>query len=88
MQDKNLTVCRICGLNHGYAIWGDDGKSPTHDICDCCGTEFGYEDCQLSAIRKNRQKWIEGGAKWYNENQKPENWNLEDSLRNIPEEFK
>ena len=36
--------CRICGYRLGFEPWGDDGKTPTYEICPCCGVEFGNED--------------------------------------------
>ena len=36
--------CRVCGLDQGEPIWGEDGRTPTYGICSCCGVEFGYGD--------------------------------------------
>ena len=33
--------CRICGYRLGFEPWGDDEKTPTYEICPCCGVEFG-----------------------------------------------
>ncbi len=45
MRSPNpLHVCRVCGYDMQYPIWDDDGLGPTHDICACCGCEFGYDD--------------------------------------------
>ena len=68
--------------------WGEDGKNPNHVICSCCGAEFGYEDFTLEGIRDHRNQWLENGAKWFSPKEKPENWLLEDQMKNIPEEFK
>lgn len=46
--DKQIEVnnfCHVCGYPLGdYNPWGDDGKTPTYDICPCCGVEWGNED--------------------------------------------
>ncbi|MDY6484932.1 hypothetical protein [Acinetobacter faecalis] len=54
-----LHTCRICGFyDEEYYPWGEDGESPTYDICDYCGVEFGYEDCNLNSIRSYRKTWM------------------------------
>ena len=47
MIDRLLknNFCPICGYPlDNYNLWGDDGKTPTYDICPCCGVEWGNED--------------------------------------------
>ena len=68
--------------------WGDDGKFPTHDICSCCGTEFGYEDSNLKAIRNHRKKWLSNPGKWFSPDKKPDHWSAEAQLKNIPDKYK
>ena len=80
--------CRVCGLNQGFEPWGEDGETPSFDICDCCGVTFGYQDCKITAIRKHRNQWLENGAKWFSPKEKPENWSLEEQMKYIPEEFR
>ena len=67
--------------------WGEDGETPSWEICPCCGTEFGYEDCTVFAAKKQRAKWMEDGAQWTAHNEKPANWKLEDQIKNIPKDF-
>lgn len=43
--------CRICGYRLGFEPWGDDEKTPTYEICPCCGVEFGNEDCTIKSIK-------------------------------------
>lgn len=81
-------ICRVCGLYYqNFLPWGKDGKTPSHDICDSCGVEFGYEDNNLVAIIRYRQTWLKNGAKWFNKEKKPNNWNPRKQLKNIPKEF-
>jgi hypothetical protein len=77
-------VCRICGLLQNEATWGEDKKTPSFDICNCCGSEFGYEDCQLSAVRSNRERWMQKGCLWNKPKFKPETWSIEEQLAQIP----
>ncbi|HRF96444.1 MAG TPA: hypothetical protein PLZ51_14660 [Aggregatilineales bacterium] len=80
------THCRLCGLDQivpprnerGWASWL---------ICECCGTEAGFDDEEIDIVRKRRRKWLEDGAKWFDPLRKPENWNLEEQLKNIPPEW-
>ncbi|MCH9634062.1 MAG: hypothetical protein S4CHLAM7_08000 [Chlamydiae bacterium] len=85
-KTKNI-FCRICGRLQSDPPWGEDGKTPSYDICDCCGVEFGYQDCIIEGIRKYRKKWIEKGCIWDSPENKPLNWSLEDQLKNISNEF-
>ena len=80
--------CRVCGLFQGLAQYGVNGRNPTHEICLCCGVEFGYEDMTPTSARRYRAEWIENGANWFNPKFKPENWKLEDQLANVAEEFR
>lgn len=48
--------CSICGLPLDFAPWGDDGKTPTYDICPCCGVEWGNEDYTLDSRTEYRNK--------------------------------
>jgi len=46
-----------------------------HNICSCCGTEFGYHDLRLSHAEL-RKAWIARGAPWFSQRMpKPEGWN-------------
>ena len=88
MHNKELQCCRICGLFYpDFFPWGEAGKDPSHDICDCCGIEFGYEDSTVDSCRVNRKAWIEKGADWFNPEYRPKTWDLKTQLKNIPIEF-
>ena len=82
----NMT-CRVCGFHYdGYYPWGEDGRTPTYDICVCCGAEFGFDDdihASGKPIQSYRSKWINDGANFFTPSEQPENWNLEIQLYNI-----
>jgi hypothetical protein len=84
---KELLTCRVCGLIQADYPWGEDGISPTYDICPCCGVEFGYEDSTSASVKKYRQGWLEKGANWFDKKKKPANWRLEEQIINIPKGF-
>ncbi len=85
INDKNR--CRVCGLDQGEPIWGEDGRSPTYIIFSCCGVEFGYEDSTINGIIQYREKWINDGAKWFHEKEKPDDWTVEEQLKAVPKEY-
>lgn len=80
--------CRVCGHDQGEPPWGDDGVSPTHVICDCCGSEAGYEDSNPAAITNARDRWLTAGAPWWKPKAKPLDWDRDAQLRQIPQRFK
>ena len=83
-------ICKVCGFHYeNYYPWGEDGKTPTYDICVCCGVEFGFDDDDMAGmgILAYRLKWINEDANFHVASARPENWILEEQLRNIPEEF-
>lgn len=84
---RNDNHCRVCGYELLEPPWGNDGRSPTWDICPCCGTEFGYEDCTPESARKMRQEWISNGKKWFDETKMPKDWDFDHQRGCIPDEF-
>lgn len=58
----NFTRCRICGSDHGpdFLPWGISGDSPTFEICNECGVEFGYQDTNLEGILAYREQYLNG----------------------------
>lgn len=34
--------CRVCGLNQGFAPWGNDRQTSSFFICPCCRGEVRY----------------------------------------------
>lgn len=87
INEDALFNCRVCGLNQGFEPWENNGERPTHEICNCCGADFGLDDCTAPAVKQYRAKWLSNGAKWFCPNEKPANWSLEEQLKNIPKEF-
>jgi hypothetical protein len=78
--------CHVCGAPLGdFAPWGEDGLSPTHGICDCCGVEYGYEDYILSSLITFKANWLSSGGHWKNPNAKPMGLSLERQLQCVPD---
>lgn len=86
---NNFKICRVCGFEYKeFYPWGEDGRTASFEICDCCGVTFGNEDSQYQSVIKYREKWIKEGANWFEESMMPEKWNLEESLNKIPNKYK
>ena len=82
-----IKLCNVCGWSPEIY----DPDPPLYDVgdfCDCCGCEFGIEDRTLAQVRSVRNHWLKNGAKWFTPEDKPENWNLEEQLAQIPEEWR
>lgn len=79
--------CRICGFHSATPPWGEDGKTPIFDYCPCCGVEHGYQDASPAGAKRFRGSWIESGSKWDDESMMPTNWNLDEQLSCIPDEY-
>jgi hypothetical protein len=86
--DESNLRCRVCGFRLAEPPWGDDGTTPQYDICPCCGSESGYHDCTPKAARSNREKWINGGAKWFHPEMKPRGWILLHQLAWVPSGYR
>ncbi len=56
--------CRVCGFEPIAPPWGEDERTPTFEMCPCCGVEYGYEEATQHAARQWRRRWLESGAKW------------------------
>jgi hypothetical protein len=81
--------CRVCGLEYSAndpeeLPWGADERSPDYSFCNCCGVEFGYQDCLPVAARQFRSQWLERGAPWDDKARMPKDWNLEAQLAAVP----
>ena len=71
-----MYTCPVCGYDKLTEPAGD------YNICNCCGTEFGYEDATASHAEL-RKRWIAGGAKWWDMDlSPPQKWSPEAQLRN------
>ena len=69
--------CPVCGF-------GQMPFSPEdHNICSCCGTEFGYHDLHISHAEL-RRRWQASGTPWFSKRMpQPEGWNAQDQLNKL-----
>jgi hypothetical protein len=67
-------ICPVCG-------YAPEEAYEDHDICVCCGTQFGYHD----SIRRHaeiREDWLSRGAPW-NSRRKAmtEGWDAQEQMK-------
>ena len=84
----NSNFCRVCGFYINDKPWGEDGHTPTYEICPCCGVEFGNEDYSLESIHRYRTEWINNGCQWFDISQRPSDWNKHVQFENIGAQFR
>lgn len=66
----NEHTCPVCGYSDDADFYPRD-----HQICGCCGTEFGYDD-RVFTHRQLRSRWIAAGFPWFDPAEpRPLNWN-------------
>lgn len=86
-MDTNY-VCRVCGFVHDVPIRNDFGEALLYEYCICCGVAWGEEDETLEDIRRYRAEWLARGAEWAWPAVKPDNWEVEQQLTNIPKFYR
>lgn len=82
-----LLVCRVCGRRHESPPWGHDGLTPSHEICPCCGTEFGYDDTTRAGVLRRRAIWRETDYTWWEPIFRPPGWDKAAQLAQIPADY-
>lgn len=83
---KEKYICPVCGYKGlDEPAYDETYLEGSYDICSCCGCEFGFDDFdfKLLTFQTAQNKWLSEGAMWFNKNEKPKNWNLEDQLKNL-----
>ena len=54
-----------------------------HNICECCGVQFGYHDASVS-LAELRERWIEKGMKWHSRRiPRPPGWDAREQLKGL-----
>ncbi|ALG10680.1 DUF2087 domain-containing protein [Kibdelosporangium phytohabitans] len=78
-------TCRVCGFRYDTPTW--DGGSGSHDICLCCGTQFGYQDTVLDGVWSVRAKWAAEGHQWSSPEFRPPDWEPGTQLAQVPDRW-
>jgi hypothetical protein len=97
----SLHVCPACGFAGLQAApWrrksndpNDDRLRTSHEICACCGIEFGRDDWaggdlgkRLESYRRWRERWIKSGMRWFKPEAMPEGWQAQTQLEHFQSE--
>lgn len=70
-------ICPVCG----YDQLEDPPRN--HNICNSCGTQFGYDDSTTSH-EELRRRWVEEGMNWWSiYTDPPRNWDPVTQLMNV-----
>src|SRR6266508_1459623 len=88
MPDPGFS-CPACGYpGLTEAPWRD--RSPSDEICACCGIQFGYDDVvegrpelRPAFYRDWGLKWRLDGMKWWSANPPPDDWDADTQFRSI-----
>lgn len=87
MVDK-INNCRVCGYDFEEPTWGENDNSPNYAlICACCSAHVGVDDETHQEVIDYRRQWHEGGSNWLDRRHKPDDWNLEEQLKGIPDKY-
>ena len=69
---------------HGVPPYEAKYGDPSYDVCSCCGFEFGNDDNpgtgNAVSFHEHLRQWIGDGCKWFREQEKPRDWDLEGQL--------
>ena len=87
-ESDELLICRVCGLRQASPPWGQDGNSPTYEFCPCCGVEFGYGDATVVGTKRWRESWLSAGAKWFESDSRPSDWDADAQLAQLPDAYR
>ena len=74
-------MCPVCGFKGLTEPPYDKHGSPSHEICPCCGFEFGFEGKEDMA--RFREDWAKKGAPWFTPSLKPAGWDLQRQLAGL-----
>lgn len=81
---KTFYVCSVCGFDRLQGPLYKNGIPNVSLICRCCGFQPCYDDTELGyTYEAYRNEWIQNGAEWFREEEKPERWDLDIQLENI-----
>ncbi|MEW5953608.1 MAG: hypothetical protein AB1815_07690 [Bacillota bacterium] len=79
-----MYTCPVCGYEKLYEPAYNKYGYGSHEICPCCGYQFGYDDDDQGISHEEyRNNWLKSGAKWFDASTKPDNWDAKTQLLRI-----
>jgi hypothetical protein len=77
-------MCPVCGFVGLTEPPYDESGAGSYEICPSCGFEFGFDDqSEGRTFEEYRAEWIAGGAKWFDSERRPPDWDLEEQLSHL-----
>ncbi|MDD5617662.1 MAG: hypothetical protein PHG69_01070 [Candidatus Omnitrophica bacterium] len=77
-------MCPVCGFFGLDEPPYNDKRESSFEICSCCGFEFGFDEGKTDdKYNTFRSIWIENGANWFLPEKRPEDWDLDEQLKNL-----
>jgi hypothetical protein len=65
--------------------YGNYFGTPSYDVCDCCGFEYGNDDEPGTGVAQSfpsyLAEWNSNGQRWFDPSKKPTEWDLQTQLR-------
>ena len=82
-------ACRVCGFLYDEKPWGESGFLRLTIFASAVERNFGYTDVTVDDVIGYRKYWMGRGSTWFRAKiHRPENWNFEEQLKNVPLEFR
>jgi hypothetical protein len=90
LQEKECGIeehfCPSCGFDLSDSnVWYV--LLDTRVFCPCCGLKFGRVPPPIPEVREIRDRWLMHPEFWHVQKAKPEEWNIEGQMENIPKEY-
>ena len=77
-----MNKCPVCGYDGlPRPAYNHSGRA-SFGICECCGTQFGYDDARRSH-ESLRREWIAKGTPWSGPAKPKPGWDPEQQLRSV-----
>lgn len=89
MREPRTYDCPVCGFDGLAEPAYFDAESPSDDICECCGFQFGLHDFSVDGVDRSvfheqwRERWIAGGCLWWSTTPPPPDWSAQRQLERI-----
>lgn len=82
-----MHICTICGYK-GLKMEPYGKYYPSGEVCSCCGFQFGEDDDKGISHNGWRESWIKKGCPFWYSPDCPENWDVEEQLKEIGVTYK
>ena len=90
IKEKEATIeehfCPSCGIDiSDSCVW--ENLSVEYVFCHCCGLKIGRESSSIQEVHEKRDQWLLHPEFWHDQKTKPDEWNIEKQMENIPIDY-